>query len=205
VPRELAPFPLFVADSENWCYGPVFEMRLLYRADELDKAWRAVWVDEAVLGPFKDWALTEKAPPGVTAAVVGGSLMFGGREESGFRAGVGVRKERSREAPGFDRWLELWLPPRMAKRIYPGWEEARKKAGPENEAFWESVIALVRRIKNRVPFRLAWLGNEYSGPLPDDVERWLLGVEPGTLIVDQSCPVDGGDILDLGRFGGRGG
>jgi hypothetical protein len=202
VPRTVEPFAKFAADSENWCFGPVFEMRLLYRDYDIEAAWRAAWSDQALRGPYKDWALTEKAPPRQRRGASLGALSFG-IEETGVRAGVGTRADRAEPEPMFNRWLELWLPPRMAARIDPDWD-ARKDPGPENAVFWEALIALARRIKNRVPFRLAWLGNECSGPLSADVDHWL-HVEHGTLIVDQSCQVNGADILDLGMASGRGG
>lgn len=205
MPRTVEPFNSFVANSENWCFGPVFEMRLLYQASEIEAAWKTLWTDMDIAGPFTDCVLKEKDDSGKPRLREDTPPSFGsilvGREDTGFRAGVGIRRTTGEDP--LDPWLDLWLPPRMVKRIFTSWDtEDEGRKGVEESVFWGAMIDLARRIKSRVPFRIAWLGDECSSPLPRDVDYWLLCSDYGDMVVDTTCPVEAVDILKLSKFRG---
>lgn len=192
--RDDEAFLAFAADSDNWNYGPVLDIAMRY-GDPADfrRAWDAVW-SEAALGPFSDHALTTPAekPESPSAVDAAGKVIVthGALEVDGHLLGVKCGSLVLGQHPGFT--LNVWAPPRFAERVLPGWgEEAHE--GPRPRRFFRSLLAMLRRIREKAPFEAAIACDEQCVP-SDFFGNWPRGtilVEPGF------AHGEGPDVVDV--------
>lgn len=179
--RDDEAFLAFAAVSDNWNYGPVLDIALRYDdVGAFRDAWDAVW-SEAALGPFSDHAMHDPAPkPSAPEALNEEGkvpIAYGALEVDGHLLGIKCGPLVLKH-PGFT--LNAWAPPRFAGRVLPGWGDSALE-GMRPRRFFRSLLAMVRRIRDKAPFEVAIVCDEQCVPSEffGDWPKGTIIVEPG--------------------------
>ncbi len=202
-------FAAFASDSENWCCGPLLEAEAFFGPEwPPASAWMALWEDPAVSGPWEDTALTRKVAPlpskvwSYSRESKGPADPIYSQERPPLRCGIlttpagrlGFRAllvapagARQPYAGGGGHRMAVLIPPRMISRVAPKrWDDGYAD-DPPTRAVFDTLIAMLRRIAAKVPFRLASLCDEDAGIIPE-----LAKFEDGRSIREGSIIVDSG-------------